>query len=80
MWINQAIFIATNLRDTRNLTSEQLEDSEPYLFNVALPKHILGINCNQDWKELPKILLNKYQYSPEEAQKILEEVMSQQWD
>ena len=55
--LTEAILLATDLRNSQNLTPQQLSgDYPPYLCNVALPEHITDIDSNRDCEQLPQLL------------------------
>lgn len=56
-----AILLATDLRDARDLTPQQLERKHqpPLLCNVALPKGI-KVDPDRDCKDIPQVLFDRY--------------------
>jgi uncharacterized protein YjbI with pentapeptide repeats len=81
--LSSAILLATDFRNSRNLTAEQFTtDNPPLLCNVALPPAIIeaGIDPNRDCDDLPQILSNRYSISLEDAQSIVDSARQKQWD
>ena len=73
--------LATNLRESRNLTIEQLPSGDsPFLCNVALPTGFDEIDPNHDCDVLPLVLGSRYGLSEEGAQRIVDEAMEREWD
>lgn len=78
--LSGAILLATDLRGSAYLKYEQFAgDSHPYLCNTGLSERI-GFDSNRDCEQLPQILVNRYNYSLEEAQKIVEDAKAKTWE
>lgn len=79
--LNDSILLATDLRNTNNLTIDQLiGDNPPLLCGVALPSQITDIDPNRDCDQMPQRLVERFGYSLEEATQIVDEARQKQWD
>lgn len=78
---NRTILLGVDLRNTVNLTIEQLSGDNPSLLcNVALPVGFDAIAPNRDCEILPPTLVERFGFSAEEAQRIVDEAMAREWD
>ncbi|MEO1520729.1 MAG: hypothetical protein AAFU78_08115 [Cyanobacteria bacterium J06633_2] len=74
---------ATDFRDTQNLVAERLTiNNPPLLCNAALPSDITeaGISPNRDCDRIAQSLSNRYEYSSEFANQIVEDARQREWD
>ena len=79
--LSKAIILAAELSNSKNLTEEQLsEENHPYLCNVNLPRNITGINPDRDCDDIPQLLSDRYGYSLEDAQQIVDHAKPKTWD
>jgi len=79
--LNDSILLATDLRNTKNLTIDQLTgENPPLLCGVALPSQITDIVPNRDCDQMPQRLVERPGYSLEEATRIVDEARQKQWD
>ncbi|MEM6432243.1 MAG: pentapeptide repeat-containing protein [Cyanobacteria bacterium P01_D01_bin.115] len=79
--LQDAILLATDLRGTHNLRSQQLTgEASPYLCNVALPEALTNIDPNRDCETLPQLIAERYSMPLEGAQQWVQEDMKKQWD
>lgn len=81
--LSGSILLATDLRDTRNLTQEQLEgEAAPLLCNTALPEG-MDFKPDRDCDRLTQVLQEQYPYwicTFEDAQEIIDEARQKKWD
>lgn len=81
--LSGSILLATDLRDTRNLTQEQLEgEAAPLLCNTALPEG-MDFKPDRDCDQLTQVLQEQYPYwicTFEDAQEIIDEARQKKWD
>jgi hypothetical protein len=78
--LREARLIATDLRESQNLTPEQLTgEKQPYLCGVALPSNITNIDPNRDCDVLPQIL-ERYGITLERAEQLIEDARNKKWD
>jgi hypothetical protein len=76
-----AVLAVTDLRNATDLTPEQLTgDNPPYLCNVALPTNITNIDPKRDCDRLPQVLIDRYNWTKEEAEQEVQTILGYQWD
>ncbi|MGP1385164.1 MAG: nSTAND1 domain-containing NTPase [Thainema sp.] len=77
-----ALLIATNLHESENLNSKQLTgENQPYLCGTGLPSNInIKPNRDCDNPDLAQFLTDRYSYTTEEAQQIIDQARSKQWE
>ncbi len=80
--LNDGILLATDLRQTQNLTPDQLTgEHPPLLCNVTLPATITGINPHRDCDRIPqKLVEGNWGMSLEDATQAVYQAQQHQWE
>ena len=81
---DRALLLATDLRETEDLSIEQLTgEHQPYICGAALPLSITDVTgdiSNRNCDELPQVLADRYGFSHKKALRTVKKAKNKQWD